>query len=110
MTLGYRNQLSETLTDTEVDRCELELHRRSSGHEQFTITLHTYGYRLCDKIGVNTTPSAAHQYSVKTQAETFTEALPEHQRRVAEARRRIQFDFQRQLQAKVKSEMQEDPS
>jgi hypothetical protein len=110
MTLSYRNMISEALADTEVDRCELELQRRSSGHEEFTITLHTYGFRLCDKIGVNTTPSAAHQYSVKTQAETFAAALPEHARRVAEARRRIEFDFQRQLQAQVKSEMQEDPS
>jgi hypothetical protein len=100
--MTYRQQLSETLADTEVDRCELELHRRSSGHEEFTVTLHTYGYRLCDKIGVNITPSTAHQYSVKTQAETFTEVLPEHARRVADARRRILFDFQRQLQAQAK--------
>jgi predicted MPP superfamily phosphohydrolase len=109
MTFSYRQQLSETLADTDVDRAEVELNRRPSGQEEFKISLHTYGFRLCDEAGVVAIGSN-HQYSVKTEAETFAQALPEHARRVAEARRRIQFDFRKQLQANVKSEMQEDPS
>jgi hypothetical protein len=100
--MTYRQHLSETLAGTEVDRCEIELHRRASGHEQFIIKLHTYGFRLLDEQGIPYYGANFHQYSVKTEAESFTEALPEHARRVAEMRRRIRFDFQRQIQAQAK--------
>jgi hypothetical protein len=108
--LTYRQQLSNSLAGTEVDRCEIELTRRHSGQEEFTIKLFTYGFRLLEEESLSTRITHSHDYTVKTEADIFAEAMPEHARRVAEMRRRIQFDFRKQLQAKDKSEMQEDPS
>jgi hypothetical protein len=108
--LTYRHQLSETLADTDVDHCDVEFTRRPSGQEEFKIRLLTYGFRLLEEQDLSTRITRSHDYTVKTEAETFAEALPEHARRVAEMRRRIQFDFRKQLQANVKSEMQKDLS
>lgn len=105
---SYRDQIRESLRNTEVDLCRTELKFNTHSEPEFEITLATWGHRLlgefighreCHKH--NTQP-----YTIWTRGETFTTTLPEHARRVGEARRQIEFDFQRELETETKTQMQ----
>lgn len=105
---SYREVIRESIRNTEVDLCRTELRFNAHGEPEFEITLATWGHRL---LGEYINPRECHKhdtqpYTIWTKGETFTAALPEHERRVAEARRQIRYDFRRELEAKTKAQMQ----
>jgi len=98
--MSIQRQMALASEDSDIHQLEAELRLKNGQASEFKLFATTYGHLLLEEAGLPRKECfslASENYTIRTQGKTMTELLPEHARRVVEARRQIQYDYREML-------------